>query len=412
MVTVRGKLGQAALAHKLAKGKMRFPDLRWSLAFPNLERSFHDPSASRETPSGYVSTVNSPASARRLMSTKKLGSIAAIALVLALLGAGGAVAQQAKKLPDFAPLLPEVRAKTNTVDPQKGYLVQELKPNVFMITDGGYESAFVTTGQGVVLFDAPPSFARHIVQAMNEVTKEPIIELVYSHLHVDHIGGAGLVARQVPKLEIVAEEGTARILREMQDPERPIPTRVFKGHETLRVGAMTAEMRVGYWHSPEGDLMIFIPDKKFVMAIDALSSGAVPFMGLDLTMNMHDYLQVFDQLLELDFDVMVPGHHSIPARRTDVQLTKEYVVDVYRTVKRIHESNHKQLVSQAVAKYGKENSFAVARVLSDHEAGECAKEIEERWATKLEDVDVWAESHCRTALVYAEWDVGPSATRQ
>jgi glyoxylase-like metal-dependent hydrolase (beta-lactamase superfamily II) len=346
------------------------------------------------------------------MLTKTLGSIATVALVLAVFGGSGAAAQQPEKLPDFAPLLPEVRAKTNTVDPQKGYLVQQLKPNLFMITDGGYESAFVTTGKGVVLFDAPPSFARHIVQAVNEVTDEPVVALVYSHLHVDHIGGAGIVARQVPKLEIVAEEGTAGILREMQDPERPIPTRVFKEHETLKVGSMTAEMRVGYWHSPEGDLIIFIPDKKFVMAIDALSSGAVPFMGLDLTMNMHDYLKVFDQLLALDFDVMVPGHHSVPARRADVQMTKEYVVDVYNTVKRIHESDHQSLISQAVAKYGKENSFAVARVLSDHEAGECAKEIRERWAAKLEDVDVWAESHCRTALVYAEWDVGRSATHQ
>jgi glyoxylase-like metal-dependent hydrolase (beta-lactamase superfamily II) len=346
------------------------------------------------------------------MSMRKPRSFTTMALVLALFGGGGAVAQQVEKLPDFAPLLPEVRAKTNTVDLQKGYLVQELKPGVFMITDGGYESAFVTTGQGVVLFDAPPSFAHHIVQAVNEVTKEPIVELVYSHLHVDHIGGAGTVARRVPKLEIVAEEGTTRILREMQDPERPIPTRVFKEHEILKVGSMTVDMNVGYWHSPEGDLIIFIPDKKFVMAIDALSSGAVPFMGLDLTMNMHDYLKVFDQLLALDFDVMVPGHHSIPASRADVQLTKEYVVDVYKRAKRIHESDHKSLISQAVAKYGKDNSFAVARVLSDHEVGECAKEIQERWATKLEDVDVWAESHCRTALVYAEWDVGPSAKRQ
>jgi glyoxylase-like metal-dependent hydrolase (beta-lactamase superfamily II) len=346
------------------------------------------------------------------MLTKRLSSVVTVAVVIALFGGGGAVAQQAERLPDFAPLLPDVRAKTNTVDPQKGYLVQELKPNIFMITDGGYESAFVTTGQGVVLFDAPPSFARHIVQAVNEVTKEPIVKLVYSHLHVDHIGGAGLVARQVPKLEIVAEEGTAGILREMQDPERPIPTRVFKEHETLKVGSMAAEMKVGYWHSPEGDLIISIPDKKFVMAIDALSSGAVPFMGLDLTMNMHEYLKVFDQLLALDFDVMVPGHHSIPASRADVQLTKDYVVDVYKTVKRIHESDHKSLISQAVAKYGKENSFAVARVLSDHEAGECAKEVQERWAERLEDVDVWAESHCRTALVYAEWDVGRSATSQ
>jgi glyoxylase-like metal-dependent hydrolase (beta-lactamase superfamily II) len=344
------------------------------------------------------------------MSTKRRALIAAIALVLAGLENSGAVAQQQEKLPDFAPLLPDIRAKTNTVDPQKGYLVRELKPNVFMITDGGYESAFVTTGRGVVLFDAPPSFAHHIVQAVSEVTREPIVELVYSHLHLDHIGGAGIISRQIPKLEIVAEEGTARILRELQDPERPIPTRVFKAHETLEVGSMTADLKVGYWHSPEGDLIIFIPGKKFVMAIDALSSGAVPFMGLDLTMNMHDYLKVFDQLLAFDFDVMVPGHHSIPASRADVKLTKDYVVDVYETVKRIHESGHRALISQAVSKYGRHNSFAVARVLSDREAGECAREIQERWAMKLEDVDVWAESHCRTALVYAEWDVGPSAS--
>jgi glyoxylase-like metal-dependent hydrolase (beta-lactamase superfamily II) len=346
------------------------------------------------------------------MLMSKSGSIAAVGLAVALFGGSVAMAQQVERLPDFAPLLPDVRAKTNHIDPQKGYLVQQLKPNVFMITDGGYESAFVTTGQGVVLFDAPPSFARHLVQAVNEVTKEPIVELVYSHLHVDHIGGAGLIARQVPKLEIVAEEGTTQVLRELQDPERPVPTQTFKEHETLKVGSMTADITVGHWHSPEGDLVIFIPDKKFVMAIDALSSGAVPFMGLDLTMNMHDYLRVFDQLLALDFDVMVPGHHSVPARRVDVQVTKEYVVDVYETMKRIHESDHKSLISQAIAKYGKENSFAVARVLSDHEASECAKEIEGRWATKLEDVDVWAESHCRTALVYAEWDVGPTAARR
>ena len=29
------------------------------------------------------------------------------------------------------------------------------------------------------------------------------------------------------------------------------------------------------------------------------------------------------------------------------------------------------------------------------------------WITKFEGVDIWAASHCRTALVYAEWDVGP-----
>jgi hypothetical protein len=31
----------------------------------------------------------------------------------------------------------------------------------------------------------------------------------------------------------------------------------------------------------------------------------------------------------------------------------------------------------------------------------------DRWVTKLDNVDVWIRSQCRTALVYYEWDVGP-----
>ena len=106
-----------------------------------------------------------------------------------------------ESLPDYAPLLPRVKARAWPVDPRKGYLVKELKPNTFIITDGGYQSLFVTTGHGVVLFDAPPSFAQHIGQAVAETTKEPIAKLVYSHMHVDHIGGAAQILRQNPGIE-------------------------------------------------------------------------------------------------------------------------------------------------------------------------------------------------------------------
>jgi glyoxylase-like metal-dependent hydrolase (beta-lactamase superfamily II) len=316
-------------------------------------------------------------------------------------------AQTTDTLPNYVPLLAEVKAKATPIDRQKGYAVKELKPDVFMITEGAYESVFVTTGKGVVLFDAPPSFAQHIGEAVAEKTSEPIVELVYSHMHVDHIGGAGLILRQNPKIEILAEEGTAQFLREMKDPHRPVPTRTFKDHETLKLGSLKADMVVGHWHSPEGDLLISIPDKKFVIAIDAFSAGATPFMNLDLTMNMHEYLKLFDRLQTMDFDVMVPGHHSTPATKQDLQIAKNYVTDVYGTAGRILAEDHQALRDRAVQKYGADNGWAIASVLIDSEVNQCAAEIKSRWITKLEGVDIWAASHCRTALVYAEWDVGP-----
>jgi glyoxylase-like metal-dependent hydrolase (beta-lactamase superfamily II) len=331
----------------------------------------------------------------------------AVLIAVGVLSAVTTTVAQDNQLPNYAPLLPQAKARAWPVDPKKGYLVKELKPNVFMITDGGYQSLFATTGEGVVLFDAPPSFAQHIVQAVADVTKEPIVKLVYSHIHVDHIAGAGLILQQKPNIEIIAEEGVARFLREQKDPNRPAPTDVFKDRERLTFGSMIAELRVGYWHSPPGDLFIYLPDKRVLMAVDTMSSGSVPFMGLDLTMNTDAYLKVFDQILAYDFEVLVPGHHSNPSTRDDVKLVKDYVMDIYNTIKRIHESDHKPLTSRAAQKYGSDNSYAIARVLIDSEVDQCAKEIRDRWITKLDNVDVWAASQCRTALVYFEWDVGP-----
>lgn len=328
-------------------------------------------------------------------------------LALALgLGFGAATfAQEVDKLPNYVPVLPHIKARALAVDQQKGYLVKQVKPDVYVITDGIYQSVFVTTGKGVILFDAPESFARHIVKAVADVTREPIVQLVYSHAHLDHIAGASLLIQQVPKLTIVAEAGTAAFLREKQDPRRPLPTSTFKTQHTLKLGTMTVELRKGQWHSPEGDLLIYLPGRKFLMAIDTLAAGHVPFMDFDLSTNMHAYLKVFDQLLAYDFDVLVPGHLTYLADRQDVQMSRDYALDVYKTVKRIHDgTDQMQVMSQAAQKYSWDNKFAIFRTLLDGVVAQCAAEVQGRWIDKLAGVDVFGASHCRAALIYARWD--------
>jgi glyoxylase-like metal-dependent hydrolase (beta-lactamase superfamily II) len=86
--------------------------------------------------------------------------------------------------------------------------VKEVRPGVFMITDDAYESIFVITKNGVVLFDATPSVAQHIVGAVG-ATREPIVKLVYTLVHVDRLGGAGIVLQRNPSMERLAESGTA-----------------------------------------------------------------------------------------------------------------------------------------------------------------------------------------------------------
>jgi glyoxylase-like metal-dependent hydrolase (beta-lactamase superfamily II) len=317
----------------------------------------------------------------------------------------GAQAQDLDKLPSYVPVLPAVKARAMAVDPSKGFLVKEVKPNVYVVTDGIYQSAFVTTGKGVVLFDAPPSFADKLPAAVAEVTREPIRQLVYSHAHLDHIAGAAGLKMAVKDLQILAEEDTARFLREKNDPRRPLPTRTFKDRTTLKLGSMTVELKKGHWHSPEGDLFVYVHSRRFLMAIDTLAAGHVPFMDFDLSTNMHEYLKVFDQLLSYDFDVLVPGHLTYLADRQDVQMTKDYALDVYKTVKRIHDgTDHMKVMSAAAQKYSWDNKFAIFRTLLDGVAAQCAAEIQGRWIDKLAGVDVFGASHCRAALIYARWD--------
>jgi glyoxylase-like metal-dependent hydrolase (beta-lactamase superfamily II) len=257
----------------------------------------------------------------------------------------------------------------------------------------------------VILIDAPPSFAKKIVQAVSETTREPIVELVYSHSHLDHISGAPVVMKQVPDLKILAEQGVADFLREKKDPRRPVPTETFKGQYTLTLGSASIEMKHGHWHSNEGDLYIYIPAKKVLVAIDTVPPGFAQFMDFDLTVDFYDYLAMFDQLLAYDFDVLVGGHLGFPGNRNDVQVAKEYTMDVYRTAKRIHDgTDQMKVVSEAAAKYGWDNKMALFRSVLDPMFDQCAKEIVSRWSERLGSVDVYARSHCHTALIYARWD--------
>jgi glyoxylase-like metal-dependent hydrolase (beta-lactamase superfamily II) len=314
-------------------------------------------------------------------------------------------AEEPPPLPDLRPVPTVIKARILPVDPQKGYLVKELKPSVYLITDGGYQSMFVTTGKGVILLDAPPSYGTKIVRAVSEVTSEPIVELVYSHSHLDHISGAADVLKEIPNVKIVAENGVAEFLREKHDPRRPIPTETFKDHKTLTLGSASIELRHGHWHSNEGDLYIYLPSKKVLMAIDPLPPGYAQFQDFDLTADFHDYLAMFDEVLAYDFDVLVGAHLGFPGTRRDVEVAKEYTIDVYKTVKRIHDgTDQAKVISEAAASYGWDNKMALFRTLLDPMMDKCAQEIVSRWSDRLASVDVYARTHCHTALIYARWD--------
>lgn len=330
-------------------------------------------------------------------------SLASFLFAMAIFGFTSSTiyAQETEK---YVPVLPKVKERMLPVDYSKGYLVKEIKPDVYIITDGAYQSMFMTTGKGVILFDAPPSFGQHIKQAVAEVTKEPIRKLIYSHAHVDHTASAEFLI-DIPNLEIIAEKEVADFLKEMKDPRRLIPTKTFINQTKIEFGTAEIELKKVGFHSNEGDLYIYLPKQKVLMAIDTLAPGYVPFMNFDLTVNMHEYLKMFDQLLAYDFDVLVAGHLTSLGTRQDVVDNKNYALDVYQTVKRIHNSaDQNKMAMDTIQKYGADNKFLIFNNILEPLIEQSYQEIKGRWIDKLAGVDIYGRSHVRTMLIYVRWD--------
>jgi len=103
---------------------------------------------------------------------------------------------------DSAPQLPDyVQVPEAAFGPalnEQGYFVGRVERNLFWVTDGTYQSAFLATPDGVVLFDAPPTIGHNLRRAVDEVAAvegvgNTVTHLVYSHHHADHAGAANQV---------------------------------------------------------------------------------------------------------------------------------------------------------------------------------------------------------------------------
>ncbi|MGA7922337.1 MAG: MBL fold metallo-hydrolase [Candidatus Acidiferrales bacterium] len=307
-------------------------------------------------------------------------------------------------LQKYVPILPSVKGRFWPVDPKLGYGVKSVGGGVYVISDRMWQSAFLVTRDGVIVFDAPESYGKGIPAAVANVTDKPIKILVYSHEHKDHIGGSAAL-KDIKGLRIVATEGVADFLKEQNDPERLIPNEVFGAKKTITLGGKTVELTRHFYHSPEGDLFIYIPHAKFMMAVDCVTPGYAPFQGFDITSNFGEYMKVFDKLLAYDFDTFVGGHLTDIGNRQDVEITKEFTMDVYHTVNRVHNNLNQQAVAAEATKVvGTDNEFLLFKVILDTVANQADKELQPRWMSRLAGVDVWMDSHVRTAILYVRWD--------
>jgi len=94
-------------------------------------------------------------------------------------------------------------------------------PGIATDNEGFISNAgFVVTGAGVVVFDSlgTPSLAYKLLQKIKTVTDQPVLKVVVSHFHADHI--YGLQVFEELGAEIIAPYGAQKYIRSDAAKER------------------------------------------------------------------------------------------------------------------------------------------------------------------------------------------------
>src|SRR5207237_1212153 len=179
-------------------------------------------------------------------------------------------------LPDYAPI---PKSALGPALNEQGYHVGRVERNLYAVTDGTYQCAFLTTSEGVVLLDAPPTIGHNIRRAVDEIAaandvSNKVTHLIYSHHHADHAGAAFLFDDK--DIVRIGHGETRRLLLRDNDPARPAPEETFQDKRSLEIGGERIELAWrGSNHSPD-NIYIHLPDHDALMLVDIVNPGSAP----------------------------------------------------------------------------------------------------------------------------------------
>ena len=283
--------------------------------------------------------------------------------------------------------LPET-AMGPQIDFTKGYLVEEIRDGLYWVTDSAYNTMFLTTGQGVIAVDAPPSIGENYLKAIAEVTEEPVTHVIYSHTHNDHVGAMNMFPDDVT---FISQQETADTLAKRNDPNRPIPTVTFEDKYTLEVGNQKLELAYyGPMHE-SGNIFIYAPNQKVLMLVDVIFPGWTPFKDLALAQDVPEFLAAHDKVLEYDFDTFIGGHLTRLGTPEDVQIQKEYFQDIQTSAAKANQETSFMAIGQEV---GFSNPWLVFQIYADSITQQCTDEVVPKWIDRLGGVDLFTYDHC------------------
>ena len=203
-------------------------------------------------------------------------------------------------------------------------------------------AGFIVTGAGVVVFDAlgSPALGRLLLEKIRTITNEPVVRVIVSHYHADHIYGLQVfedldadILAPAGADDYLASDAAKERLQERRFTLAPwvnentrlvYPDQYLQEGKQFRLGDVGFVVTVvGNAHS-DGDLTLYVEPDRVLFSGDIIFEGRLPYLG---DANTRLWVQVLERMEREQLVALVPGHGGVAKDPNEaIGQTRRYLV--------------------------------------------------------------------------------------
>lgn len=305
------------------------------------------------------------------------------------------------------------------------FLITKLRRGAWLFYDGTHQAMILKTGPNLVVVDFPDASPMQLIEATEKLLRGTVpetIDMVYSHSHYDHIGGAtrfyNHMRTKYPNalISIYGTTETSTAIR-LSTSKRAIRPNKIVGRvsRTLVLSKnLQLQMHVIGGHT-KTDMLVYIPkvegEASVAMFVDVVFPGWSPFFSLAITTDAREYLNSHMEILKFDFDVFLGGHVRI-GNRDDVVRNMQFTRDLLAAgATGVQSVGPNDFAAAGIANFSDPSGpqfqniwWVFGEIVRKLQIDVCYRIMLEKWGCQLAGLDITLRSHCFVAVEFSALD--------
>jgi len=216
--------------------------------------------------------------------------------------------------------------------PKQQINVQKVTGNLLVLmTSSSGNVAVLPTSEGVLLVDDKfDQDGPEILAKVKGISDQPIKYILNTHQHGDHTGGNAFMLKNTPAEILIHRNARANMVTGNQPG---LPQLTYADDAQVFIGDKEVSAHhLGRGHT-NGDAVILFPSERVLHTGDLFVNGSAPFIDYSAKGSIVEWDKTLDRVLELDFDIVIPGHGPV-AKKADLVKWRDSIAELRARAKK------------------------------------------------------------------------------